>query len=179
MEDQPMSKCYRLIITDDHLPLRKGLISILENSPDFLVMGEANDGFELLNLLHQGMIPDVLILDLSMPMLSGIDVLHRIKHMNYASRILVLTLHKELDYLCQSFLLGACGYMLKDGMARELLPALHTLIEDRIYISPAMARELPDECQAKQMAERRLPPSSIMHCSRNVPEHQDSLNLSL
>jgi|WetSurMetagenome_2_1015567.scaffolds.fasta_scaffold1400153_1 DNA-binding NarL/FixJ family response regulator len=138
-----MTENYRVLVADDHAFIRKGLISILEKSSDFHVEGEANDGFELLNLLNLGVVPDVLILDLSMPSLSGIEVLRRIRQMHFMFKVLVLTMHKEPDILKQALSAGANGYMLKDEMATELLSALHTLLENKPYLSPSILRELP------------------------------------
>jgi DNA-binding NarL/FixJ family response regulator len=141
-KDMMMTDNYRVMVADDHAFIRKGLISILEKDSDFHVEGEANDGFELLNLLNIGVVPDVLILDLSMPALSGIEVLRRIRQMHFVFKVLVLTMHKEPDILKQALSAGANGYMLKDEMATELLPALHTLLENKPYLSPAISREL-------------------------------------
>ncbi len=163
-----MSKSYQIMLADDHVCLRKALISVLGQNPEFRVTEQANDGLEVLNLLHRGIIPDLLILDLSMPSLSGIEVLHQIKQMDFALKVLIWTMHKEPDFVCQAFITGASGYMLKDAMVQELLPALHTLIESRIYLSPLMAKALPDTCQVKIIAERGLPFSSAIHCARNV-----------
>jgi DNA-binding NarL/FixJ family response regulator len=138
-----MTDSYRVLVADDHSFIRKGLISILEQTSDFHVEGEANDGFELLNLLDLGIVPDVLILDLSMPTLSGIEVLRRIRQMHFMFKVLVLTMHREPDILKQAFSAGANGYMLKDEIGPELLVALHTLLENKPYLSPTIARELP------------------------------------
>ena len=138
-----MAGNYRVLVADDHPFVRKGLISILETSHDFRVEGEANDGFELLNLLNLGVVPDILILDLSMPSLSGIEVLRRIREMHFMFKVLVLTMHKESCVLKQAFSAGANGYLLKDEMGTELLKALHTIVENRPYLSPSMSKELP------------------------------------
>ena len=140
-----MPENYRILVADDHPFIRKGLISILEQSNDFSVEGEANDGFELLNLLDLGVIPDVLILDLSMPALSGIEVLRRIRQMHFMFKVLVLTMHQEPDILKQALSAGANGYMLKDEMGTELLNALHVLLENKPYLSPAIIKTLPSK----------------------------------
>ena len=159
---------YRILLADDQAFLRKGLVSILEQDREFLVAGEAGDGLALLNLLNQGVVPDVLILDLSMPKMSGIEVLRRIKEMAVTFKTLVLTMHKEPEILCQTCSSGANGYMLKDGMAKELLPALHTLLKDRAYLSPLMAKELPDTCWMKTAARQCLPSSTAKQCPKNL-----------
>lgn len=159
-----MPENYRVALADDQAFIRKGLIMILNQDQAFTVIGEADNGMALLGLLNRGVVPDVLILDLSMPILSGVETIRRIREMALTFKILVLTMHKEPELFCRTCLSGASGYMLKDGMANELLPALHTLLEDKIYLSPLMLNELPDTCRMKSVAEQGLPFSSAKHC---------------
>jgi DNA-binding NarL/FixJ family response regulator len=165
-----MPENYSVVLADDHAFIRKGLISILDQYRTFRVMAEAGDGLELLRLLEDGIVPDVLVLDLSMPLLSGIEAMRLIRKTGFDFKILVLTMHKESDYLCQALLAGANGYMLKDGVGRELLPALHTLLRDRLYLSPLMAEGLPDRCRMKAVAEQDVLPSSAVHCDNRILE---------
>ncbi len=156
-----------MIITDDQPTIRQGLRSILESEEEFTILGEAGNGLELMDLLNQGVVPDALILDLSMPQMSGLEVLEQIRQMHFSFEVLVLTMHKERDWLCRAFNLGAGGFMLKDGMARELPAALHTLLEREIYISPVMANELPESCLVKSMlGQRRTSSTTLIHCSK-------------
>jgi DNA-binding NarL/FixJ family response regulator len=164
-----MSQNHRIIIADDNPFLRKGLLSILEYDSEFQVIGEASNGLELMNLLRQGVVPDLLITDLSMPIITGIEALRQLRQMGFTFKVLIVTMHKETDLLCQSFIAGANGFLLKDGMVIEISPALHTLIENRIYLSPSMAKELPDICQLKTLAEQGLPASLATHCAKNNP----------
>jgi DNA-binding NarL/FixJ family response regulator len=159
---------YRVVLADDHAFIRNGLRSILEQSAEFKVISEASDGQELLNVLDQGILPDVLVLDLSMPIIPGIEALRQIRQKSFVFRVLVLTLHRDPDLLCRTFLSGANGYLLKDEMVSELLPALRTLLENRVYISPRMAKELSDGCRLKDAAERKLVSPSIAHCPKNL-----------
>jgi DNA-binding NarL/FixJ family response regulator len=161
-----MPEPYKLIIADDQPTLRQGLRSILEKEEEFVLSGEAGNGLDLLDLLNRGVVPDALILDLSMPLMSGLEALHQIRQMNFSFEVLVLTMHKERDLLCRAFNLGADGFMLKDGMARELPVALLTLLEKRIYISPFMATELPDTCLVKSMIGQKRTNPSLMHCGK-------------
>jgi DNA-binding NarL/FixJ family response regulator len=163
-----MQNSHNIIIADDHPVLRLGLKAILEKDKAFSFSGEASDGYGLLDLLSRGVVPDALILDLSMPKMSGIETLRRIRQMNFSFKVLVLTMHKEPDVLCRAFSVGADGFMLKDVMAKELTDALHTLFDKRVYLSPAMARELPDTCLVKAIAGQRRPSPSLVHCGRNI-----------
>ncbi len=159
-----MANKYGVLVADDQSFLRKGLISILERDPDFRVMGEAEDGLAVLDFLNQGIVPDVLILDLSMPRMSGIATIRQIRRLGYTLKILVLTMHKELDILCQVCSSDINGYMLKDEMARELLPALHALIQDKVYLTPLMSTSVPDYCWMKVTAQQNLPASTAKNC---------------
>jgi DNA-binding NarL/FixJ family response regulator len=162
-----MPQNHQIIITDDNPFLRQGLHSILEHDPEFQVIGEAGDGLELLNLLRQGVVPDMLIIDISMPIMTGIEALRQLRQMGFVFKVLIMTMHKEIDFLCKSFAAGANGYVLKDNMSLEISPALHTLIENRIYLSPLMTKELPDTCRMKTHVDQRIPASLAIHCARN------------
>jgi DNA-binding NarL/FixJ family response regulator len=159
-----MPEPYRLIIADDQPIIRHGLKSILEKEEKFILSGEAGNGLELLDLLNQGVVPDALVLDLSMPLMSGLEALHRIRQMNFSFEVLVLTMHKERDLLCRAFNLGADGFMLKDGMVQELRVALQTLLEKEIFISPGMAKEIPDTCLIKSMLGQKRASPTLKHC---------------
>jgi two-component system, NarL family, response regulator NreC len=162
-----MPQNHQIIIADDNPFLRKGLHSILEHNPEFQIIGEAGNGLELMDLLRQGVVPDVLILDISMPIITGIEALRQLRQMGFVFKVLIVTMHKEADLLCQSFKAGANGYMLKDGMAVEIWSALHTLNENKVYLSPSMAKEMPDICQLKTDAEQGISASLTTHCARN------------
>jgi DNA-binding NarL/FixJ family response regulator len=159
-------KKHRIILADDHAIIRSGLVLVFEQDQEFQVVGEAADGFALLNLLNHGAIPDVLLLDLSMPSLAGIDVLRQIRRMHYSFKILILTSQKGWGVLCETLISGADGFMLKDDMATELLPAIRVLLEDKIYFSPIMAEDLPDTCKLKTAVGRWPLSLSREHCGK-------------
>jgi DNA-binding NarL/FixJ family response regulator len=161
-----MAELHHVILADNYTVLRNELKSILENSGDFQVAGEAGHGLDVLHLLARGIVPDVLVLDLMMPKMSGIDVLAEVRRMGYVFPVLVLTMHKEPDLLCHSFLAGANGYMLKDGIAKELITALHTVLDQKIYLSPAIKRDLPETCRVLSRAGQPLP-LNFEHCRKS------------
>jgi DNA-binding NarL/FixJ family response regulator len=160
-----MSESQKIILADDHDVLRKGMRSVLEQSDAFRVVGEAANGVELLNLLQQGIVPDTLILDLTMPGMSGLQVMAEIRKMHVSFRILVLTMHREPGIVCRAFSAGASGYLVKESIAAELWMALQDLHESKIYLSPSMQKELPDLCQIRAFA-RRAVPAGVLHCGK-------------
>ena len=134
----------RIIIADDHRLLRDGFKLILLRRPDFLVVGEAGDGIELLHLLKDGNAADILIVDISMPGLGGIEAIRELRKTDPNVRVLVLTMHQEEDLLCQAFLAGADGYLLKEDLTKELFKAIDTILEAKVYVSPFFVKGLQD-----------------------------------
>jgi len=130
---------YRIILADDHALIRQGLGKIIEGVDDLKVVGEAGDGIELLSLL-QRLNPDMVILDLSMPKLRGIEAIRDIKKLHAKVKILVLTMHKE--YLHQALAAGAEGYLLKEDVDRELFSAIEHIRQGKVHISPRLPREM-------------------------------------
>ncbi len=147
---------FRIILADDHLMFRQGLKKILEERADLEIVGEANCGLELLKLL-QDLVPDLVILDISMPTLRGIEAVHEIKSLRPNVKILILTMHKEREYLYQSVSAGADGYLLKEDADTELFSAIKTIQQDRIYISPTMADESTEDWVRMARGERAIP----------------------
>lgn len=137
-------KSYRIILADDHVMLREGLKRILLERSDLEVIGEAGDGLELLSLLKR-MVPQLLILDISMPNLRGIEAIHEVKGIDPNIKILVLTMHNDEDYLCQAISAGAEGYLLKKDADKELFSAIDNLRQEKIYISPHFYDKLTGE----------------------------------
>ncbi len=153
-----MMETYRIVVADDHAPLRHGLKMMLANWSEYEVTGEACDGPELLALLEQGCVPDVLILDISMPGLRGIELIREIRGMSLDLRVLVLTMHREEDLLCQAFVAGADGYLLKEELPKELFVALKAVLGFEAYVSPLMAQELRDGWLKVFIATKGTPP---------------------
>lgn len=135
---------YRIMLADDHALFRQGLKNILEKKADLKVVGEAGDGLELLNLLKAGTLaPDLIILDISMPNLRGIEVIPEIKMTYPKMKILIVTMHKDKEYLYQALAAGADGYFLKKDAGAELFDAVKQVRQGRIYVSSFLS-ELGD-----------------------------------
>jgi DNA-binding NarL/FixJ family response regulator len=126
---------YRIIIADDHALFRQGLSRIIEGVGDLEVVGEAGDGLELLGLLAESP-ANLVILDLSMPKLRGLEAIRQIRERFTEVRVLVLTMHKE--YLHEALCAGASGYLVKEDADRELFTALERIRQGGVYISPRL-----------------------------------------
>ena len=134
----------RIYLADDHKLVREGIKLILSQRNDFIVAGEAGDGLELLSMLKHPPVPDIVLIDISMPKLRGLEAIREIKELSPQVKIIVLTMHREEDYLCQAFLAGAEGYILKEDVAKELFDALDSVLAGKPYVSPLLEREVKD-----------------------------------
>ena len=134
----------RIYLADDHILVREGIKMILSRRPDFVVAGEARDGLELLSMLKHPPAPDVVLIDISMPKLRGLEAIREIKDIDRQVKVIVLTMHREEEYLCQAFLAGAEGYILKEDVTKELFDALDSVLAGKPYISPLLEKEVKD-----------------------------------
>ena len=126
----------KLVIADDHSMIREGLKQLLELEGQFKVIAEASDGVECLDILSKEA-PDVLLLDINMPNKNGLDVLKELNQSgNRKVKVLVLTVHNEVEYLIKAVELGVDGYVLKDSESSELKKAIMTILNGETYIQP-------------------------------------------
>ena len=126
-----------IMIADDHSMIREGLKQLLELDGDIKVIAEANNGkdcLEKLNTYH----PDVLLLDINMPEMNGLQVLEILKERKSDIKVLVLTVRNEVEYLLKAVEIGISGYMLKDSNSSELKNAIFSIIEGEDYIQPSL-----------------------------------------
>ncbi len=135
---------FRVVLADDHLLVRQGLKKILEEMADVEVIGEAGDGLELDHLL-EAITPQVILLDISMPNLRGIEAIHEIKVLHPNTKILVLTMYKDKEYLYHAISAGANGYLLKEDAHTELSTAIQTIRRGKVYVSPLLSGDLADD----------------------------------
>jgi len=131
---------YEILLVDDHPLVREGIRKILAKQSDLTVIGELEDGLELLDCLDNRP-PHLIILDISMPRLGGIDATRWVKSSHPEIKVLILTLHNRREYLEQVRLAGAEGYLLKDELDKELLAAIDTLRQGGAYLSPLLAQK--------------------------------------
>ncbi len=136
---------YRIILADDHVIFRRGIKGLIAQKPDLKVVGEAGDGIELLSLLRKGLKTDMVIMDISMPKLRGIEATSEIKG-NYPDiKVLILTMYKTKEYLYHCISAGAQGYLLKEDSENELFSAIDTIKKGEFYVSKLLTRELTED----------------------------------
>lgn len=131
----------KLFLADDHAVLRAGLRMLLESQPDITVVGEAGDGKTTLSLATS-LLPDVLLLDVGMPDMDGLGVLHAIRVDAPQCRVLLLTMHEEEAILRAALRAGASGYVLKQAAEAELLTAIRAVARGEAYVDPALTRAM-------------------------------------
>ena len=136
-----------IIIADDHMMIREGLKQLLELDGTMKVIAEANDGEECLNLLNKKIHPDLLLLDINMPKKNGIEVLEYIKQNKIPVKVLILTVHNEVEYLLKAVDIGIDGYLLKDSSYDELKEAIDVVISGNTYIQPSLLPALNESME--------------------------------
>ena len=133
-----------ILLADDHSVLRAGLRLLLENQPDLHVVGEASSGIEALELAGS-LQPNLVLLDLSMPQLGGLEALPTLRKICPAAKILILTMHDDPQYLRTALKNGASGYVLKKAADVELISAIRAVLRGEMYVHPSMTRTLLDD----------------------------------
>ena len=153
-----MTPLIRILVTDDHSILRAGLTALLNAEPDLTVVGEASDGAECLRVA-QAVQPDVILLDINMPGMNGLEALPMLRQVAPQSRVLVLTMHDDTTYLRQVLSAGGAGYVLKQAADKELLSAIRTVYNGGTFLHPAHAQSLltaPSQVVSSTDADKRL-----------------------
>ena len=136
-----MGNNVRIVLADDHTILREGLRALLSADPDFEIIGEAGDGREAVRCVEK-LGPDLLLMDLSMPRMSGMDAISEIKRRYPETKIIALTVHKTEEYLLSTLQAGVDGYVLKDATHEELVMAIHNVMAGKRYLSPGISQKV-------------------------------------
>ncbi len=145
-----------IIIADDHMMIREGLKQLLELDGTMKVIAEANDGEECLNLLNKKIHPDILLLDINMPKKNGIEVLEYIKQNKIPVKVLILTVHNEVEYLLKAVDIGIDGYLLKDSSYDELKEAIDVVISGNTYIQPSLLPALNESMEDYALDKKKI-----------------------
>jgi two-component system, NarL family, response regulator NreC len=159
------SKRIRILLADDHTVLRAGLRALLGAQDDLEVVGEASDGAEAVRLT-QALRPDVVVMDIGMPGVSGIDATARIKRDMPAAKVLILSMHDDRGYLRQVLRAGASGYVLKKAADTQLLAAIRAAARGEVFLDPALTKALVDEVMEPKVAAGEAP--ALSHREREV-----------
>ena len=162
----------KILLADDHGVVRQGLCLLLEEEPDFRVVGETGDGLEVAALVER-LQPDVLVLDLILPGLSGLDVARQVHRHSPATRMVILSMHGGTAYVAESLAAGAQAYVLKKSTGAELVRAIREVTAGRQYLSSALSDNLGDieqrlAAHRRQMGDTREVYESLTGRERQV-----------
>lgn len=174
-----------VLIADDHAIVREGLKRILEGQDAIEIAGEATNGHEVIDQVRRGGF-DILLLDLSMPGRSGIELIKQVKEESPKLRVLVLTMHEEDQYAVRAIRAGASGYLTKESAPGQLVSAIRRLAEGRLYISPSVAEQLALEMQPrndeephKLLSDREFEVFQLLVDGRSISDIATQLHLSV
>jgi two-component system response regulator NreC len=136
-------KKIRLLVADDHKIFRQGIKKLLEEEPDLQVVGEAADGRDTVKKATE-LKPDLVLMDIAMANLNGLEATKQIKKVLPEIKVIMVTMHKNEEYVLQSFQAGASGYILKEGAVEELVSAIRSIHQDKSFLSPTVSKTLVD-----------------------------------
>ena len=177
-----------IILVDDHTMVRAGMRELLKTFPDVTVVAQGDDGYQAIELADQYK-PDVLILDISMPKLRGIEAIKDIKKRSPETKIIILSMYERDEYIKQSLRNGASGYLLKQSATDELKSAIHTVMRDQIFLSPYIAKSVveswltanqkPDTGDDEILSDRELEVLKLLTEGHSNKETAELLHLSV
>jgi DNA-binding NarL/FixJ family response regulator len=136
-----MDEKRRVVIVEDHSIFREGIRALLSSVLSFEIVGEAEDGVEGVRIVEE-LTPDFVLMDLSLPRMSGVEAIEKIKERSPDTRILALTVHMDEEYIVAAFQAGADGYVLKDANRTELITAIETIMAGKPYLSPGISEKV-------------------------------------
>lgn len=178
-----------LLLVDDHSLIRAGVRALVLDIPGYAVIGEANDGSQLLEMVEQ-LSPDIVLLDISMKQTGGLEALQRLKRVRPQSKVLILSMHTDPALIMQALECGAHGYLLKDTTATELVHALEALRNNERYLSPAIAHTVinqaltrnqkqPEIAESHNLTARQLEILRLIVRGKSTREIANGLGLSI
>ncbi len=160
---------YRILLADDHVLIRHGIRQIIGTNPALEVIGEVGDGEELLEFLQLQQ-PDLLILDISMPKLTGIEAVGKVKKLYPQVKVLMLTMHKNKQYFYHAMSAGADGYLMKEDSDEELLLAVKRIQNGKSYISPFLTDDFTDDVISAYRNNRSSPFEALTPREKEILE---------
>ncbi len=162
-----IAKPVRVILADDHTLVRAGIRALLEKLPDVKVLAEASDGREVLKLVHAGE-PDVILMDIAMPGLNGLETTARLVKEFPKVRVIMLSMHHNEEYVWRALKAGAAGYLLKKAATAELATALQRVALGEIYLSREISTRLPKSFALDGIADRQSPLEQLTGRQREI-----------
>lgn len=144
----------RILLADDHTLVRDGLRALLEKQPDMTVVGEAADGRDSVKMAEEES-PDVVVMDIAMPNMNGIEATRRILAANPSTAVVILSMHQDESYVLRSLKAGAKGYLLKDSLRSDVIEAIRTVAQGRSFLTRKVSRMLQED-YVRQMERRGL-----------------------
>lgn len=160
----------QVVIADDHAMVREGLKQILELEKDIVVVAQASNGEEAVKLTKEYQ-PDVILMDINMPGMNGLQAIEKMKAENLAAKIIVLTIHEDKEYLFKTLQMGAEGYVLKDADSTVLVEAIRSVNKGESYIQSNMTKELVNEFNRVTVNEKgKKPENNLTPREREVLE---------
>lgn len=157
----------KIILADDHVLIRHGIKNLLSQSGEFEVVGEASNGEELIVMLEDRS-AELVILDISMPKIGGLEAIAMIRERRPAMKILIFTMHKSKQYFYHAMMAGADGYLVKDDSEEDLLRAIRRIQEGRTYISPFLAEDFADDVINVYRREKKSPFQELTKREREI-----------
>jgi len=160
-------KSTRIVLADDHTIVRAGIRAVLEKFPGVQVVGEANDGREVLDLVKEHQ-PDVVLMDITMPGLNGLEAAERLAKEFPKVRVIILSMHNNDEYYWRALKVGAAGYLLKKAATTELETALQQVIKGEVYLSQEISARLLKKIPLDGIAERKSPLEQLTGRQREI-----------
>lgn len=173
----------RIITVDDHAVVRRGLKQIIEEEPDMKVVGEAGDGRDAVSLIRETAC-DMVILDISLPEMSGIEVLHHLRHEHPDLPVLIMSMHEEEQYALRVLKAGASGYLQKDTIPEEMIKAIRKIIAGGKYISPSFSetlipgQKLSEKPLHENLSDREFQIMCMIACGKTLKDIGEALCIS-
>jgi DNA-binding NarL/FixJ family response regulator len=149
-----MANPVRILIADDHTIVRQGLASLLNDQHDLKVVGQADNGRTAVDKSHD-LKPDIIIMDIAMPQMNGIEAVKRIKKKLPEAKVLILSMYSHEHYIHELFETGVSGYLLKDSSGRDIIQAIHAAMNDETFLSPSISKVLVDTYRFPQKSYSR------------------------
>lgn len=163
-----MASKYRIVIAEDHTILREGLRALFSSNPNLEIVGEAEDGREAIRCVEK-LKPDLILTDLSMPRMTGMDAIREIKRCSPETKVLVLTVHRAEEYILATLQAGADGYLLKDSTQAELMMAVKHVLSGKHYIGPGISdKVLEGYLDGRRSLKTRTSWETLTHREREI-----------